>query len=147
MKKAIICDIDGTLMDISKRVSNGFPFIVKDEELHHYNNDVPNKPVVECVKALIKAGIEVIFVSGRSDIAYDVTARQIIDSCNMNQSFSLFMRANGDFRKDNLVKQEIYEMHIKDNYEVLFCLDDRNQVVEFWRSIGLTCFQVAEGNF
>jgi hypothetical protein len=26
-------------------------------------------------------------------------------------------------------------------------LDDRNQVVDMWRSIGLPCFQVAPGNF
>jgi len=50
-------------------------------------------------------------------------------------------------RKDVIIKQEIYEEHIKDKYDVLFVMDDRNQVVEFWRSIGLTCFQVAEGNF
>jgi len=32
-------------------------------------------------------------------------------------------------------------------YHVEFVLDDRNQVVNFWRYLGLTCFQVAEGDF
>ena len=36
---------------------------------------------------------------------------------------------------------------IKDKYRVLFVLDDRNQVVDMWRDIGLTCLQVADGNF
>lgn len=146
MTRAVICDIDGTLMDISKRVQAGFPFIVNEEDLIHYNNDVPNVPVVECVKALMLAGIEVLFVSGRTDIGFTITHKQIMDAIGID-SFSLFMRKSGDYRKDSVVKQEIYDNYIKDNYKILFCLDDRNQVVDFWRSIGLPCFQVAEGNF
>ena len=52
-----------------------------------------------------------------------------------------------DSRKDSIVKQEIYEMCIKDKYNVLFVLDDRDQVVNMWREQGLKCLQVAEGNF
>ena len=33
------------------------------------------------------------------------------------------------------------------NYNVKFVLDDRNRVVEMWRSLGLTCLQVADGDF
>ena len=36
---------------------------------------------------------------------------------------------------------------IKDKYQVDYVLDDRNQVVEMWRSLGLTCLQVADGDF
>jgi len=147
MTKAVICDIDGTLMDISKRVANGFPFVVNEQDLVHYNSDVPNRPVVECVKALMLAGIEMIFVSGRTDLGWNITSDQIIEACDYQQTFALHMRKQGDFRKDSVIKQEIYDKYIKDSYEVLFCLDDRNQVVDFWRSIGLPCFQVAEGNF
>ena len=32
-----------------------------------------------------------------------------------------------------------------DNVDMVF--DDRQQVVDMWRANGLTCFQVAEGNF
>ena len=32
-------------------------------------------------------------------------------------------------------------------YNVHFVLDDRQQVVDMWRSLGLTVFQVAEGDF
>ena len=31
--------------------------------------------------------------------------------------------------------------------EILFVLDDRSQVVKMWRELGLTCLQVADGNF
>jgi len=61
--------------------------------------------------------------------------------------YTLFMRPDGDFRADNIVKQEIYDTHIKGKHDVLFVMDDRQQVVDMWRRNGLTCFQVAEGNF
>lgn len=57
------------------------------------------------------------------------------------------MRKDGDFRKDSIVKEEIYREWIEPFHEVLFCIDDRKQVVDMWRSIGLTCLQCAEGNF
>jgi hypothetical protein len=57
------------------------------------------------------------------------------------------MRVAGDHRKDSIVKQEIFENHIDGMFDVQFVLDDRDQVVTMWRSLGLQCFQVAEGNF
>lgn len=60
---------------------------------------------------------------------------------------ALFMRKDGDMRNDAIIKKEIYEENIKGRYEVLFVLDDRNRVVDFWRSIGLICLQVAPGDF
>ncbi|MDJ0647343.1 MAG: hypothetical protein QNJ60_01435 [Xenococcaceae cyanobacterium MO_188.B19] len=33
------------------------------------------------------------------------------------------------------------------DFRCLFILDDRQQVVDMWRSLGLTVFQVAEGDF
>lgn len=57
------------------------------------------------------------------------------------------MRPEGDERKDSIVKQEIYEKYIKDRYNVRFVLDDRNQVVDMWREVGLKVLQVAPGDF
>ena len=59
----------------------------------------------------------------------------------------LLMRRENDFRKDNIVKQEIYENHIKDKYNVLMIYDDRDQVVNMWRSLGLKVYQVNRGDF
>jgi hypothetical protein len=57
------------------------------------------------------------------------------------------MRKYGDFRQDSIVKQEIYEQLIAPDYDILCVLDDRQQVVDMWREIGLTCLQVAPGDF
>jgi hypothetical protein len=57
------------------------------------------------------------------------------------------MRKAGDDRKDSLVKEEIYNNNIAPKYNVFLVLDDRDQVVKFWRSKGLQCWQVAPGAF
>ena len=57
------------------------------------------------------------------------------------------MRADGDFRKDSEVKTEIYQRNIEQRWDVEFVLDDRNQTVRAWRTLGLKCLQVSEGDF
>jgi hypothetical protein len=57
------------------------------------------------------------------------------------------MRAESDFRKDSIVKKELFDNHIKNKYFIEYVLDDRNQVVDMWRDMGLKCLQVQEGNF
>ena len=59
----------------------------------------------------------------------------------------LHMRPVGDYRRDDLVKRELYEALIANHYRVELVLDDRTRVVKMWRSLGLTCLQVAEGDF
>lgn len=57
------------------------------------------------------------------------------------------MRPADDNRDDALVKYELFNKYVRDNYDVLGVFDDRNRVVDMWRRIGLTCYQVAEGDF
>jgi hypothetical protein len=59
----------------------------------------------------------------------------------------LFMRKNGDYRKDAIIKKEIFDNNIRGKFNIDFALDDRNQCCEMWRSLGLTCLQVANGDF
>ena len=58
------------------------------------------------------------------------------------------MRQEGDYRPDYEVKLEIYENYIVPlGYHIDFALDDRNQIVDMWRSIGIKTLQVEPGNF
>jgi len=59
----------------------------------------------------------------------------------------LFMRPEGDMRPDNIVKAELFDTYVRDNYDVQFVIDDRDQVVDMWRRMGLACLQVAPGDF
>jgi len=60
---------------------------------------------------------------------------------------ALLMRAAGDSRRDSIVKREIFDARIRDVWQVKGVLDDRDQVVRMWRALGLTCVQVAPGDF
>lgn len=135
----VICDLDGTLSLFEK----------EDKTQPHYRNPYDastcDNDVLNGVVASIIKDRNVIFVSGRED-KYIVPTEKFLNKHRLNP-LALFMRKTGDFRKDSVVKNEIYRKLIKPFYNVEFVLDDRNQVVEMWRKEGLTCLQVADGNF
>jgi len=139
LPKAIICDLDGTLAIINGRS----PYDTAKSA-----NDIPNKAVIETVKLFSNAGQKIIFCTGREEKFRDVS--QLFIECHTGLSpeqYELLMRSDEDNRKDNKVKQEIYDQHIKPRYYVTFVLDDRNSVVNMWRENGLSCFQVNSGDF
>ena len=87
----------------------------------------------------------VIVMSGRDESCRTETERWL-NKHNIPFDF-LFMRPEGDMRKDNIIKHELFNKYVRDNYDVKFVLDDRQQVVDMWRKMGITCLQVAEGDF
>lgn len=142
--KAIIVDLDGTLCNTDHR-----QHLVQAKKWNEFYDALVNDPLHEWCAGLIAAmreqGVHALLVSGRPDSHWEQTAQWL--SSNMPQWDGLFMRKTGDYRKDCIVKEEIYRKDIEPRFEVLFCVDDRKQVVDMWRSIGLTCLQCAEGNF
>ena len=57
------------------------------------------------------------------------------------------MREDDDFRSDDVLKSEFLDTMRKDGFDPSVAFDDRQQVVDMWRARGLTCIQVAEGDF
>jgi len=131
----IIVDFDGTLSLRGERSPYDWSRVGEDE---------PHFPVVFAIRHLALFAT-ILVVSGRDE------------SCRWQSEMwlnahgilyhKLFMRPEKDNRPDAEIKREIYEQEIKDNFDVLFVLDDRNSVVRLWREMGLTCFQVQEGDF
>jgi len=144
LQRAIICDLDGCLA-----LHNGRgPF-----EYEKCDTDLPNFPVLNILDSYSPDGdVKIIFVSGREDSCKDKTVlwlENLQRECDGHGAFDLgeyelHMRKTGDYRKDTVIKQEIFDTYIKDKYKVDFCIDDRSCVVDLWRSMGLTCLQVAE---
>jgi hypothetical protein len=50
---------------------------------------------------------------------------------------------------DKDIKQDMLNeiLNTVDKSNILYAVDDRKRVVDMWRSNGITCLQVAEGNF
>ncbi len=141
LPNAVICDLDGTLA----------LFGDKNPYDRDFENDELNVPVAQVLRYVHQTGLgaDIIFVSGRKNKYLEQT-KKFLEKHDFSEIIyeALFMpRADDDNRKDVIIKQEIYEANIKGKYNILFVLDDRNQVVDFWRSQGLTVFQVAEGDF
>lgn len=107
--------------------------------------DEPNEWCSVLLETLISDGFHIIYVSGRPE-DYREETLEWLKRHDLN-SGPLFMRLPKDYRKDAIVKEEIYRKNIEPFYDVLFCLDDRQQVVDMWREIGLVCLQCAPGDF
>jgi hypothetical protein len=89
-----------------------------------------------------------VFLSGREDSGQcRADSIQWIQDHIAVHPITLFMRSEGDHRPDDIIKEELYRSHIEPVYDVQFIFDDRDRVVQMWRRIGLTCFQVANGDF
>lgn len=134
---AVICDLDGTLSLFEGKRS---PY-----DASTCDKDDVNMPVLVVLRALASRFVQIIYLSGRNE-EYRKQTETFLHrhACPPGP---LHMRAKDDKRTDWIVKGELFDAHVRGKYDVLFVLDDRDQVVKLWRSIGLTCFQVAEGNF
>lgn len=135
--KAIVVDIDGTVA----LMTNRSPY---DETRVH--EDRPNLPVIAAVRAMHAAGHQVVFLSGRHDSCRAETEKWLAEHIAVPYA-GLHMRPAGDMRKDSIVKAELFDAHVRHQFDVVGVFDDRRQVVDMWRSLGLTVFHVAEGNF
>ena len=135
LPKAIICDIDGTLAHMQDRIPYDWSKVGEDKV----------DPIIKNLLKTLKEKYVIILVSGRDGCCMDETKQWLED--NGIQYDQLLMRGNGDNSPDIIIKKAIFDVHIKDNYSIEFVLDDRNQVVEMWRSLGLKCLQVQEGDF
>lgn len=135
---AVLCDIDGTLAHMTTR--KGRPY-----DWHRVGEDALDEVVAEILEGL-QVDVEVILVSGRDAVCRPETEKWLEE--NGVEYDELLMRSENDNRKDTVIKKEIFNKYIKDNYKVLFVLDDRDQVVNMWRNeLGLKVLQVAEGDF
>ena len=133
----IICDLDGTLADNKWR--------------NPYDaSQCQNDPCIEPIRNILEVyyrfmGWSIVYLSGR-DNEFRPQTNEFLRKyhCPPGQ---LFMRPAGDKRKDWVVKSELFDKNVRQMYNVRFVLDDRDQVVKFWRRLGLTCLQCADGSF
>jgi predicted kinase len=132
---AVIFDLDGTIACVGDRS----PYDGKA-----CASDLTNESVVG-LTTLIPDTWELIIFSGRNGDSETETRQWLAD--HHIRFDQLHMRKPGDFRKDAVIKEEMFNDYIRGKYNVVFTVDDRDQVVELWRSLGLTCLQVAPGDF
>jgi predicted kinase len=144
----IICDIDGTISLMDGRN----PY--KGEDC---NTDKPNDSVIKILQVFNRYNkahdnnfpiekTKIILFSGRNGESWQQTYDWL--NANFVPYDELYMREEGNNEKDDLLKKRFYNNYVKGKYNVLFWLDDRNQVVDMVRNqLNLPCFQVYYGDF
>ncbi|MGR4878606.1 AAA family ATPase [Streptomyces sp. LARHCF249] len=134
---AVMCDIDGTLALTGDRG----PYDFSRCEL-----DLLNEPVRRALDAFRRAdGDVIVLLSGRSEEHRPQTESWL--RRHRVPYDELWMRAAGDTRRDDVVKAELFDAHVRHRYAVRVSLDDRDRVVAVWRRMGLPTWQVNYGDF
>lgn len=147
LKQAVIFDVDGTLADCEHRRK----YIAekpKDYESFYHPANVIQDPVIEPIAKLartLSVHIQILIVTARRFEDLEVTKEWLTKH---NIYFDkIYIREQGDRRKDEIFKREVLEKIRAEGYEVEMVFDDRDRVVKMWREQGLTCLQVAPGDF
>lgn len=150
-RPAIITDRDGTLAS----VAHVAPQDQSSVSWMMYNAAMPFDAVVPRVRTMIEwcirtiPDITVIMTSGRAGGDYpgdnhrEMLMRDWIRKHNLPIDV-LLMRKGGDQRRDSIVKREMYEDVIAPRFDVLLAIDDRPQVCEVWRDLGVPLVQVTD---
>ena len=146
-KQTIIFDVDGTIADVEHRRH----FVTqkpadwksfKEETV----NDTPVQWVVDIAKRFIAQGDDVAFFSARNESQREVTETQISKWVGDGHK-GLFLRPDGDFRPDEEFKSDLADKFEEFGGKIDLVFDDRNKVVDMWRTRGTPVVQVADGDF
>lgn len=151
--KTVIFDLDGTiaLIDDRRKIATKPDGKINWDVFFNPDNisfDLPNLPVIQVLKMFKQQGFKIVILSGRLDNTKDATKRWLV--LNGVPFDVLQMRPNTNnfkFVPDDDLKQHWLDTMFTDKNDIFAVFDDRQKVVDMWRSNGLTCFQVADGNF
>lgn len=137
MKKAIILDMDGTLVDVSSIryfVNERDPkFSGKKLWNRFHGGAIDCPPIEEAVDEYVKAksqGWAILIVTARREVWSMATLLWLKE--NDIEHDELYMRPNRDFRKDYLVKRDILDQIRRDGYEPVLAVDDNPAVISLW---------------
>lgn len=137
LPSAVMCDIDGTL---ALRGDRGAYDFTRCEE------DLLNVSVRGALRSFRGAdGDVIVLLSGRGEEHRSQTEAWL--RAHEVPYDELWMRAAGDHRRDDVVKAELFDRHVRHRFAVRVSLDDRDRVVAVWRRMGLPTWQVNYGNF
>jgi FMN phosphatase YigB (HAD superfamily) len=148
MKPVVVVDLDGTLYDSSAR-----QHLAQAGEWEAFHDasikDPPNQSVLDFLNYL-PATIKIIGCTGRND-----RHRLTTDNWMLKHGVpvdEVLMRPAEDFSSDTLIKPQLLLEWAEEEYPsqpleelVWVVLEDRDKMVEMWRSMGLDCWQVNAG--
>ena len=141
-KPILLIDIDGTVSIVGDRLK-----FLKEKDWDSFyeacDEDNPNHNIVHLLQK-VKDNYDFVFCTGRRESVREKTEKWLN---TYKIGGRLLMRKDGDYRHDTIVKPELLEEAGIPLYMIALVLEDRNSMVAKWRELGLTCMQVANGDF
>lgn len=159
-QKAFCVDLDGTLCNIDHRLH-----YVRDgkKDWKGFFKDISKDTINLWCKTIIKAfhygyPVQLIYCSGRGSEYRNETIQWLKDNdvywecvsttdLGTPKDIHLYMRQEKDYRQDFVIKEQILDFELLTRFDILFAIDDRQQVVDLWRRRGITALQCAKGDF
>jgi predicted kinase len=136
LEHAVIVDLDGTTAD--KHAGRSY------YDYTTVDQDLPHTDVIDLVKILAEHA-KIVYMSGRPESCRELTEQWI--KTHIGVEGPLFMRSTGDQRADYIIKLELFNKHLRHEYNVIGALDDRTQVIQLWRKLGVRAYQVKDGDY
>lgn len=131
----VIVDLDGTVADM-KGVRKPFQWDLVDK-------DNPRQTIIDMVQGVAMHTGHITFLSGRDGECYDKSYSWIENNIitddikRLGVQWDLFQREPKDNRKDDVVKYELFNNHIRGKYDPVSVFDDRYSIIRLWSLLGL----------
>ena len=141
-KPIVIVDIDGTIADVRHRLHH-----IKGPRKKNWkaffeamDRDKPIESMIAQVHELEKKH-DIIVVTGRPEHYRKRTEKWLRE--HDIRYVRLFMRPDGDHRRDYTVKEEVLRKYAKGR--IVLAIDDRGPVCDMWEKNGIRCIRVDSG--
>lgn len=158
--KCIIVDIDGTIAldkhgeiiptDFTREGWNDFH---KYMDMYNADRFIPIWSTIDMVKCIVNNSfgtIAIFFVTAREDTGKgkirDNTLELLTNYFPYVVDEQLYMRAENDFRSSAEVKRDILLHDILPKYNVLFAIDDEEDNIKMFQTLGITAYKVYLGD-
>jgi hypothetical protein len=137
--KTIVIDLDGTLANVDHRTH----YVRRDRPewdafYEACDKDSLNVWCAKLMESFYMRGYEVLIVSARRDTEKAKTL-QWLSNHKVQYSELIMLRKGNESTPDTKLKKAWLDSYGKE--KILFIVDDRQKVVDMWRSEGMTCLQ------
>lgn len=143
---AAIVDVDGTLCDVTSilhyvdgthRDDKGKP--IKNFDAFHGASQFcpPNQQALDFIERAHAEGLAIVIVTARMEQWRFVTTKWLQEHIPGHIPWTLHMRSQDDYRKDTIIKREIYNRLVDYGIDVHRAIDDNPNVVQLWESLDI----------
>lgn len=151
-KPALIIDIDGTMALHTEEMRGHFEYskVLYDEPNWHVINMVRR---ILAYRSPVMPQLTPVYMSGRAD-ENDGQVREHTEIWlntytdwdwkyrNLHMRPEFLPDGKRDFRKDDIVKEELYHQYVEPEFDAVAAIDDRPRVLRMWQRLGIPTFAV-----